>query len=995
MFGSLRDEIVIKLGALNEQEKIRFSQLWISGHLTDYLKSSAYHPISFMSTKRQIRFNAKDMTKAVTYTRDDLAKPLIITSHFKEGIYKAGDKLDILYRAIFIQFILELRYLGPKFQQFFWQRNNDKQFVINVFHILFQSVIYPEVKLPVSVPLNKPYIVKLRHSNNYFNNIKRITKVIKKGNCDDLVNCLTEGTPVNIQNHDMGDIPLIQALNQHRMDLIDVLLANGADPLLSNNLGESAIIIAIKRGEIALLKKFLTAISHKNIPDIKYHIDLELNQNFIHEIVSAACSSPKANEILNLLLLHGLKISPDLPIVIWLYRSRKIALMKTFIEQHGANISITIGGKSVLMMAAENGDEENANYFIGKGININLQLTTSDTSIPKEEGWTALHFTAAAIGRENMINLLLSHRVDPYLTSWCGDTAADIATQRAAEDYQTFLKRNNYDSQIDGYVSACFMLYQGAVAKNMAETVMNDFIDRYKTQFSDAKSKYTAVKEIFDKSHLSRLPQDKTPLQNCTSRKFTCAAIITGIINGQNHIILIRKADQQGKVHGFYMAPGGFKDDKDSSYIEAVKREVFEEIGIIITEDMRINEIHSFDHINCDERRLICHKFFHIQMGNRLERLKVFARDDAVETICAKWSDVQQSEGGYFINGIRIQQSNAVIIDKLLSQQDLCQQSINDLLEFESYTGYTDLVEALQSNDIEKIHTLCRRGLDLTDINCIHIAGKAGKNLEMTKEIISLLLQYQANINHLMRVMIGPNVEFHTPLTYMINSGLLDIAKCLISFGADINLMVKNTSPLIAACRLGVREFVLYLIQHGATLDQNLGGCALLTAISCYHFEIAQDLLSCNKINLNKPYSFGGNNIISSNETFLLFFAIRRHSIPSIKLLLNAHASVLVTENGEITALDFARKMQQQNNETVERKNQMASSFANQAKESVSDTVLPQSTLFGTRDKNELTKLSIAQLEQDIIDPEIMNEIVQLMEAAAKDELSPKLKYNV
>lgn len=91
-----------------------------------------------------------------------------------------------------------------------------------------------------------------------------------------------------------------------------------------------------------------------------------------------------------------------------------------YLVEGGADLdykSAMLRGKTALMTAVRQGNEELAQLFLEKGANPNVR---------DDVGLTALHWAAAEAG-ESMVELLLENDADPTILDGFGETALDIA----------------------------------------------------------------------------------------------------------------------------------------------------------------------------------------------------------------------------------------------------------------------------------------------------------------------------------------------------------------------------------------------------------------------------------------------------------------------------------------------------------------------------------------------------------------------------------------
>jgi len=112
---------------------------------------------------------------------------------------------------------------------------------------------------------------------------------------------------------------------------------------------------------------------------------------------------------------EGMRISPLLNAL----KQENLDIVEYLVEV-GADLdnkSSLLRGRTALIMAVRQGNEELAQLFLEKGANPNVR---------DDVGLTALHWAAAEAG-EGMVELLLENGADPTVRDGLGETALDIA----------------------------------------------------------------------------------------------------------------------------------------------------------------------------------------------------------------------------------------------------------------------------------------------------------------------------------------------------------------------------------------------------------------------------------------------------------------------------------------------------------------------------------------------------------------------------------------
>lgn len=86
----------------------------------------------------------------------------------------------------------------------------------------------------------------------------RLFELARGGRCADLLPYLDAGLPINLAN-DSGDTLLMLAAYHGRINVVDALLARGADPDRTNDRGQSPLAGAVFKGEDDVVRALLAA----------------------------------------------------------------------------------------------------------------------------------------------------------------------------------------------------------------------------------------------------------------------------------------------------------------------------------------------------------------------------------------------------------------------------------------------------------------------------------------------------------------------------------------------------------------------------------------------------------------------------------------------------------------------------------------------------------------------------------------------------------------
>ncbi len=133
--------------------------------------------------------------------------------------------------------------------------------------------------------------------------------------------------------------------------------------------------------------------------------------------------------------------------------------------------------------------------------------------------------------------------------------------------------------------------------------------------------------------------------------------------------------------------------------------------------------------------------------------------------------------------------------------------------------GNTALLSATIANKTSAVKLLLKSGADPNIANNAGITPLIAALQNKATKVISVLLQYHANIDQLSR---PKNKEFgSTPLIHFATNGDQENILLLLKFGANVNLAnEKHISPLTAAALVGNLDMVKLLLIAGANPKQ-------------------------------------------------------------------------------------------------------------------------------------------------------------------------------
>lgn len=225
-----------------------------------------------------------------------------------------------------------------------------------------------------------------------------------------------------------------------------------------------------------------------------------------------------------------------------------------------------------------------------------------------------------------------------------------------------------------------------------------------------------------------------------------------------------------------------------------------------------------------------------------------------------------------------------------------------------AFSQNDDLMEGIKNNDIDKIRTLLRDGVNLDWYNIkygmspLMYAAQIG-NIEIVNELLDFgakdfefafyISCAQGYWNIAEKIMNAGTVNYNTALSYAAFGGQLNIAEKLIDLGAkDIN------SALVSACEGNNLEVVKYLIELGANVNTMAyiesyrdykGAERKSPLIASTNIDIIRELVNAGASNLNESIIYNADSNFDSrifNEYINLGADINSYRMSDGKTLL-------------------------------------------------------------------------------------------------------------
>jgi ankyrin repeat protein/8-oxo-dGTP pyrophosphatase MutT (NUDIX family) len=434
-----------------------------------------------------------------------------------------------------------------------------------------------------------------------------------------------------------------------------------------------------------------------------------------------------------------------------------------------------------------------ARYFAGQRFNKG----------ENQEGWTALFFAVEARNQE-FVSLLLENGADVNLKSKYGQTVLDVVLNLLA---------NRSDSKLEAIIKD--LKARGAVQEKGVE------------------------------------PEEETYSDN----KLTVAAMIVGKHeDGQVSVVLGRNRDYTTRRLKPAVFPGGLVDLTDSSSVDAIQREVFEETRL----DLRKKDCVLW-HMHRDFGGKI--KYPDKQQGVYyrhetylfkdipLGKVRLCPSDDLAELDIVRLSDIQNEKGDhghtsyFYMRGqtkVPIQYSNGLLIESYKTAQGEITQEQSDRiskalqLEHRGTELLCHEITKRRRADRTRLRTLIS-SVNLSAAANVYCDCEIGRtNHSVTPLAAASSVGDEQTINELLALGISPDglggdkggAVYYTVFSKAANR--LSILKLLLDAGAnpdlrDANSLFVSTSgqftPLMFALQRGETDMAKMLIEAGADVD--------------------------------------------------------------------------------------------------------------------------------------------------------------------------------
>lgn len=732
--------ITVPIHAMSQEDPAALEGLWVCPHLSDFIQFHASDPVELSGTRFYFK-NDSDFIKKYVYQYSD-GRTHTRTVPRENEIFAGKDVCP----GMAYQFIQHLQHIGGAYQKHILDTVNstvisedEKLKIISAgMTALMPGWMTLEAKIPVKLPINKPYItthedkdifeMKFKIRDLFYNeDIKGLQKELDNG--------FSIGLPIDIHyaSHGRDDL-LFASVSSGKRSIFDfVMNAYSVHPHDKNirqfvNLQRVEILKEIcTRGDTNMLRSLLAAGADVKPFGYSY-------------LILAATNNHK--EIFNLLLDHGAR--PDKPLNGWLIVNALIsnnnfdALHRVVKEGIADPRLSSVGG----------------HHFLVKRDGFETNITPVDVVA----GTNLLHL-ACANSEIKHVEELIKLGVDVHARTESGETPYSVA-EAEIKELQKEIKEiedrweNQFkecEDQVAKKIESFEKVFQGM---DEAKAAVWSCIATIQQKIQS----FRMIQELL-KRHGVNTQLDKIPTEQCQHHRYIAIGVVTGRNKqGENSIVLGRKRLEKNALGSEFIFPGGFKDIHDANFLDAAAREVEEETGIPIARLMKNNKVdhkllYQFNVAGADGKVHYHIEMHHFELGDHLKEFEPYAYDDLAVVKTIPLSCISQHDKAHIVDGFTVMTDQGEIKLKASNGFALC------LLMGRNVEQELEAVMRIE-NDAHHMMCYAAKIGDIAELERLHAHHVVPK------------------IN---------NADSSSPLKSACDNGQLDSVKWLMAHGADLN----------------------------------------------------------------------------------------------------------------------------------------------------------------------------------------------------------------
>ncbi len=260
--------ITIHFDRMRPEEKQQYAGMFISGHDADYQRNITYPIIMCGTTEFKVSYDAKAGLRTTTFTRTDGTLITEILTPAEE-IVAADPSIDVIFEWLGYKMIEYLRFIGGDFQEEILGCN-DVDKIATVFHALFPSYRFPELKIPLKkIPINADYVEVSKSSELSHKEVSAFHQACMRSDLRKLnatINPMIASAPGKDD-----DTPLSVLTKEYRQiscEVVQLLLDNNADPN-AGTLIDSNLSRALNKGDPQLIAILMRGSSHPHCRNLR------------------------------------------------------------------------------------------------------------------------------------------------------------------------------------------------------------------------------------------------------------------------------------------------------------------------------------------------------------------------------------------------------------------------------------------------------------------------------------------------------------------------------------------------------------------------------------------------------------------------------------------------------------------------------------------------------------------------------------------------------
>jgi ankyrin repeat protein len=680
---------------------------------------------------------------------------------------------------------------------------------------------------------------------------QELFKAIKNNNIKEAERLLEKGANPNLCNQD-GFFPLHMAVRQGNMEIVKLLLSQSGIMINPKDNKKNTPLAIAKEMQYAEIEKLL--VSHQ-----KLFLDIVLkDEKQVKELLKSGVNPNQVNN------------DGKTPLMIAVEKGYT-NILKLLLEK-GANAGLANdAGINTLHCAAQSGHLDIVELLLENGADINKA---------SKNGATPLHF-ASIKGYYDITALLLNKVVNPSYRDNEGRTALHFAVDKGDTDIVKLLLDKSVDPNLADK--------KGNTALSLAVVSNNTKLVELLLEQKSIEVNYTN-------------PEGSTAFHLACSK--SDVSLVRLFLEKGADVTLANKSGSQ-PLHAACQ-------NSNAAVVEL----------LLATKKVDVNTFTKDGltplHIACGFRNAAV---VNLLLQNNAD---IFSQDRNKQTALMLAKQINNQK---IVTILENKIAALVAFFKAATEGDIksLTKAINDgiHLDAQDANGVTPLLLACQSGHTAVVQALIENRANISIVNknggyALHFAAQNGH-----LDIVKLLLGKGANISI-------ANKQGGNALHLAAQNGHLDIVKLLLGKGANINQPDQGGfTPLLLACQNGHTSVVQALLENRANISiaNKQGGNALHLAAQMVHLDIVKLLLK-NGADLNNINKINGATALhiaaaDNNLDFVKFFLAQKGINIDI-MDLEGRTPLDVTETDAIIELlkdhlDLFRAMRDNNTESIQK----------------------------------------------------------------------------